>query len=94
MRAIDDERTVEIDVVDSGPGIPSESIQDLIQQASASLYPPNTTQIGLGFGLRLASTLARMLGGGLSARRRIHGGSVFTLRLPREFQEGGSSDDV
>jgi signal transduction histidine kinase len=88
VRAIDDERTVKIDVVDSGPGISSEDIQDLIQHASAALNPADTAEIGLGFGLRLASTLARMLGGRLSARRRTHGGSVFTLHLPRELQEG------
>jgi len=88
VRAIDDERTVKIDVVDSGPGISSEDIQDLIQHASAALNPADTAETGLGFGLRLASTLARMLGGQLSARRPTHGGSVFTLHLPRELQEG------
>jgi len=96
VRAIDDERAIEIDIIDCGPGIPSEDIQDLIQQASTPIEPQSTTsmQIGLGFGLRLASTLARLLGGALHAHRRVNGGSVFTLRLPRELQEGGMSDDV
>ena len=95
VRVIDDERTLEIDVIDRGPGISSEDIQDLIQQASAPADPsPGAMQVGLGFGLRLASTLARLLGGGLSAHRRVNGGSVFTLRLPRELPEGGSTDYV
>jgi signal transduction histidine kinase len=96
LRPLDHGRAVEIEVRDTGIGVPSEDIQQLILQASVVDSPATSDTVGLGFGLRLATTLAKILGGGVCARRQASGGSVFTVRIPHrhEHEEGGTSGDA
>jgi CheY-like chemotaxis protein len=80
---IDDDRAA-LEVRDSGVGIAPElmpRIFDLFVQGAPSLDRPLG---GLGLGLTLASRLAALHGGGLTAASQGPGqGSTFTLRLPR-----------
>jgi signal transduction histidine kinase len=75
--------TVEVEVGDSGPGIPHE--------ARARLFEPfyTTKATGTGLGLAVSRAIARAQGGDIDFRNREAGGAVFTLRLPRA-PEGGA----
>ncbi|MCP5271625.1 MAG: response regulator [Burkholderiaceae bacterium] len=75
------QRRVEIDVVDTGPGIDPDrvaSIFDDFVQGDASL---SRAHGGTGLGLTIARVLARRLGGDIAVRTVAGEGSVFTLTL-------------
>ena len=75
---------VELDVVDTGPGIPKED-RERIFDAFEQLGDPSRTDSftrGTGLGLTIARALAVLLQGELSVDENPDGGSVFRLRLP------------
>ncbi len=67
---------VRLRVRDSGPGIAAENL--------ARIFDPffTTRDSGLGLGLSISYTIAKRLGGALSADNAADGGAVFTLTLP------------
>lgn len=68
--------TVELAVLDTGPGIPSHHLP--------RLYEPFFTskEMGLGLGLVVSQRIAQDHGGKLEATNRPQGGACFVLRLP------------
>ncbi|HEX9577253.1 MAG TPA: ATP-binding protein, partial [Myxococcales bacterium] len=70
------EGAVEIQVKDSGPGIPSERLQ--------RIFDPffTTKERGTGLGLAMAQEVAQEHGGQLTCESAPGAGTVFTLRLP------------
>ena len=66
----------ELQIVDSGPGIPAEVLPRLFEPFFS------TRDGGLGLGLSLCETLASGMGASLSAANRPEGGAVFSLHLP------------
>lgn len=75
-----DPATVEIHVIDSGPGL-SKEIED-------RLFEPffTTKSQGMGLGLSICRSIMAAHGGDLSFRRRAHGGAEFVMSLPVNFQ--------
>jgi signal transduction histidine kinase len=70
-----------IRVIDHGRGIPPselERIFDLFYQSDRARHE----QQGIGAGLTIASEIARMHGGTLSAKSTVGAGSTFTITLP------------
>jgi signal transduction histidine kinase len=78
-----DPNYIAIEVVDTGPGIPSQHLgrvfEEFYQVDNAARDPRN----GLGLGLAVAHRLATHLGGGVHAMSDPPHGSTFTLRLPK-----------
>ncbi|WLR47178.1 HAMP domain-containing sensor histidine kinase [Halobacillus litoralis] len=74
---------VDIDVSDTGDGIPSEE-QGLIFERFYRGEAKKLKERGLGLGLPLSRMLARALGGDLLLRHSSGSGTTFTLRLPKE----------
>jgi signal transduction histidine kinase len=77
-----DGRVVEIDVRDTGVGIPQDQIDSVFLpfvQINRSLSHPHD---GIGLGLAISRELARGLGGDLVVSSEAEKGSTFTLRLP------------
>ncbi|MEO6271468.1 MAG: ATP-binding protein [Lautropia sp.] len=73
----DDPRFVTLQVLDTGPGLPSDVLPHVFE-------PFFTTRAGgLGLGLSLCESLAQAMGGRLAAGNRAAGGAVFTLWLLR-----------
>jgi two-component system sensor kinase FixL len=72
-----DERTVQVDVVDTGPGIAEE--------IRARLFEPfvTTKRHGMGVGLSISRTIAEAHGGKLWAESNPEGGTIFHLTLKR-----------
>lgn len=71
-----------VEVTDAGPGIPPEHVPHVFER----FYKADSARAGGGSGLGLAIALenARLLGGNISVRSQVEGGSVFRLTLPME----------
>lgn len=74
-------RSAAIDVVDSGPGIPREKLDEIFEEF-ARLETGKTP--GTGLGLTIARRISRLLGGDISAASEPGRGATFTLWLPVE----------
>ena len=69
-------RTVEISVADSGPGVAAE--------VTDTLFEPfiTTKPFGTGMGLSISHTIVESNGGGLRMARGVRSGAVFIFDLP------------
>jgi signal transduction histidine kinase len=68
-----------IEVVDTGPGIPSEKFEVIFEEFRRI---GETAKAGAGLGLAISRLLAQALGGHISVKSEIAHGSTFTLWLP------------
>jgi signal transduction histidine kinase len=83
-----DESTVEVTVVDSGPGIRDAEGKLLSDNSLAEIfrlgYSTKKNQEGEGLGLNWVQSIVREFHGGeIIAANREEGGAAFTMRLPR-----------
>jgi signal transduction histidine kinase len=77
---------VTVAVEDEGPGLPPDVLPRIFDRYFES--SPQKVRRGAGLGLAIASTVARLHGGSISAANRPEGGARFTVRLPRYSREG------
>jgi signal transduction histidine kinase len=82
-------RCTAIDVIDSGPGIPAEKLDEIFEEFSR--LETGTTP-GTGLGLTIARRISRLLGGDISAESEIGRGATFTLWLPVDAPAKRRSD--
>ncbi len=73
-RSIDD--MVEINIADTGPGIPPEILERLFQPFVT------TTEKGMGLGLSICKSIVEFHGGTLDIVSNSDGGTTFRVRLP------------
>ncbi len=71
---------VQVQVIDTGPGIPPEALDRLFEPFER--LRPDPSVGGSGLGLAISRHLARMQGGDLTAASSYGCGSTFTLTLP------------
>jgi PAS domain S-box-containing protein len=76
VRARCDDRTVKIDVCDTGPGIPDERLPQLFEPFWT------TKQDGLGMGLSITRTIVEAHGGRVWAENNPGPGATFRIALP------------
>lgn len=83
---------VHIDVIDDGPGIAPERLEEIFLPFERAGAEASTTE-GHGLGLPLSQRLAEAMGGTLAVKSLVGKGSVFTLALVRCMAptEGGIS---
>jgi signal transduction histidine kinase len=67
---------VEIQVTDTGPGIPEQVLKNLFEPFVT------TRQKGTGLGLAISQRIVKSAGGSILVRTRENQGSTFTIRLP------------
>ena len=79
-------RSAAIDVIDSGPGIPRDKLDEIFEEFSR-LQTGRTP--GTGLGLTIARRISRLLGGDISAASEPGRGATFTLWLPAESVTDG-----
>jgi signal transduction histidine kinase len=77
-----DDRRIYVRVSDTGRGIDSEKL-DLIFQPFVQLVSGGSIKHGVGLGLPISRSLARGMGGDLTAECNPGGGSTFVLSLPQ-----------
>lgn len=80
VRAFEDGRMVNVEVADTGPGIPAEDLPHIFEE----LYRGREARgvEGSGLGLALVRAIVERHGGMVTVRSRKGGGTAFTLRLP------------
>ena len=74
---------LKIEVWDTGPGIPPESLELIFQDFVQLANPARQRARGVGLGLSVAKSLAQILGHDLRVRSTPGKGSVFTIDVPR-----------
>ncbi|WP_018411788.1 hybrid sensor histidine kinase/response regulator [Methyloversatilis thermotolerans] len=73
---------VDIEVRDSGPGIPAEAHDMIFEEFYQLQNPARARGQGLGLGLAIVKRLTQLLGHDVTIRSRPGEGSVFALRVP------------
>lgn len=81
-------KTLSIEVLDRGPGIPEADIERM-KQPFTRLENARTDASGTGLGLAIVERIARLHGGRLDLLPRQDGGLIAAVRLP--IQESGRS---
>ena len=97
IRAKDLPDTVEIEVADTGPGIPPAILDDLFEPfVTRPVDEPQSSgeQKGTGLGLCICRDLIQQAGGSISASNSEAGGAVFRMTLPRALPENAPRDDI
>ncbi|WP_415718356.1 sensor histidine kinase [Maridesulfovibrio sp.] len=69
---------VELEVSDTGPGIP----QELLSRVFDPFFTTKAAGEGTGLGLSIIYTILKKVGGDIKARNLPEGGAQFTVRLP------------
>jgi len=72
-----------IDVIDSGPGIPSEHLERLFDAFYQIDNPSHDQRQGVGLGLSIVQTICRLLDHTITMESSLGQGSTFTVQLPQ-----------
>src|SRR5690606_42045391 len=81
---------VEIEVWDSGPGIPPHHLAQIFEEFRRFDQPSPWGERGLGLGLSICQRVSRMLDHPISVRSWPGRGSVFGMRVPLADTEAPS----
>lgn len=73
---------VELQVWDTGPGIPEQHLEQIYDEFQRYDQPFDWDGRGLGLGLSICQRIASLLGHTLAARSRVGTGSMFSIRVP------------
>ncbi len=74
---------VELQVWDTGPGIPEHHMRQIFEEFRRYQQPFDWGEQGLGLGLSICQRISRLLDHDLSARSQVGHGSMFSILLPR-----------
>ena len=78
-----DEKDIQITVMDNGTGIPADKLEDIWQP----FYTTKPVGKGTGLGLSLSMGIIERFGGTISVSNRPEGGAAFVIKLPI-YREG------
>ncbi len=79
VRAVQDERECTIEVSDTGPGMPPEMVQSILQGTAGSRW---ATRTGTGWGTKIVRELTCALKGTLEIESALGKGTTFRIKLP------------
>ena len=74
---------VELQVWDTGPGIPEHHMRQIFEEFHRYPQPFDWGERGLGLGLSICQRISRLLGHALDARSVVGHGSMFSIAVPR-----------
>ena len=74
---------LELQVWDTGPGIPEHHIRQIFEEFQRYHQPFDWGERGLGLGLSICQRISRLLDHALAARSRVDHGSMFSITVPR-----------
>jgi len=82
---------IQVDVLDTGIGIPAEQIAYIYDEFYQVDVPTNSTRDGYGLGLSIVQRLVRLLDLRLEVSSEVGKGSVFSLILPMGVVQSSAS---
>ncbi|MEO8624645.1 MAG: ATP-binding protein, partial [bacterium] len=82
VRCIASDAFVEIEVSDTGRGIPADLLGAIFEPFTQGERDFTRTVEGTGLGLSISRELARAMGGDITVQSAVGEGSTFTLVLP------------
>jgi signal transduction histidine kinase/HAMP domain-containing protein len=82
MRTLDDGRTIEIKVTDTGSGIPDEMLPLIFDKFRQLDGTTTRNHSGAGLGLYIVKYFVEALEGTITVQSRVGEGSEFTVRMP------------
>jgi PAS domain S-box-containing protein len=74
---------LELQVWDTGPGIPEHHMRQIFEEFQRYQQPFDWGEQGLGLGLSICQRISRLLGHDLRAYSRVDHGSMFSITVPR-----------
>ncbi len=80
-----DPAQVVVEIADSGPGISADQVEQIFERFHRADTARSRATGGWGLGLAIAQSIAVAHGGVIEAHPAATGGSVFTVRLPRDL---------
>jgi signal transduction histidine kinase len=80
-----DRKAVEVDVADTGVGIPREALPIVFEKFRQVDSSITRVHGGIGLGLHIVKAFTEMLGGSIAVKSELNKGSTFTLTLPLEI---------
>ena len=86
------DETLQLEVVDTGIGIPSDRLDSIFNEFE-QVRPVGVEQ-GTGLGLAITSKLVTLLGGTVQVASTPGAGSVFTVRVPSNLLAATPPADV
>ena len=81
---------IEVQVRDTGIGIPAGEIKDLFTEFYRASNAREVEREGTGLGLSIASEIVKRHGGDISVRSEVGQGSSFSFKLPLAGEQHGS----
>ena len=85
---------LEIEVADTGPGIPPDQLRTIFEKYARVRSDPGAERAGTGLGLAVARGIVAAHEGTIEARSAPGKGSLFLIRLPVAVAKAGTSMDV
>lgn len=93
LRLRSTEQDYVIDIADQGPGITPDEI-DQIFKPWRTVTGYSGSSLGMGLGLSVVQEYVKKIGGSISVRSELGGGSVFTVVIPRTFPPAESESKL
>jgi signal transduction histidine kinase len=92
VSAQEQESSLVVSVIDSGPGIPKEEQERIFERFYRSSRARRAHRAGLGLGLPIARALVQLHGGSIWVDSEPGKGSTFSISLPKVVTEDESAD--
>jgi signal transduction histidine kinase len=89
FQLIDEGRTLEFKVADTGSGIPDDLLPFVFDKFRQIDSTTTRHHSGAGLGLYIVRTFANLLEGSVDAHSKVGEGSVFVVRLPTNVELAG-----